>query len=114
MDQRGFIHRTPRDKKAIGSRASGSLAAANLSPTIPSTVASALNITREWAEIDGDLALQFTITNNADRSLEIGSLGLPAEFNSIFTSRSPEDTQAKCSLSILTLDCMRATSAWLP
>ena len=30
--------------------------------------------------------------------MELGSLGFPAEFNSIFTNRSPEEAQAKCSL----------------
>lgn len=30
--------------------------------------------------------------------MEIGSLGFPLEFNSIFTGRTAEDIQAKCSL----------------
>ncbi|KAI3392761.1 hypothetical protein diail_5240 [Diaporthe ilicicola] len=74
------------------------LAAANLAPTLPSNT-SALNITREWLDVDGDLGLSFTLTNTGSGSIEIGSLGFPAEFNSIFTNRSAAETQQLCSLS---------------
>lgn len=74
------------------------LAASNLGPTLPSD-ASVLNVTREWLDIDGDLALSFTIANVGNSSIELGSLGFPAEFNSIFTNRTAEETQELCSLS---------------
>ncbi|KAH7026659.1 uncharacterized protein B0I36DRAFT_294801 [Microdochium trichocladiopsis] len=78
------------------------LAAADLSATLPSTMP--LSITREWLEVDGDLALRFTLRNPADSNnnnaaIEIGSLGFPAEFNSIFTDRHAADMQRLCSLS---------------
>ncbi|KAM0544331.1 hypothetical protein ACHAPJ_011867 [Fusarium lateritium] len=75
---------------------SGSLAASNLAPTLTE---SPLNITREWLDVDGDLGLRFTITNGGKDSIEVGSLGFPAEFNSIFTGRKAEEMQAHCSLS---------------
>ncbi|KAM0211717.1 hypothetical protein ACHAQD_010127 [Fusarium lateritium] len=73
-----------------------SLSASNLSPTLPT---GPLNITREWIDVKGDLGLRFTLTNNGEDSLELGSLGFPAEFNSIFTNRTAEEMQAHCSLS---------------
>ncbi|KAF4450799.1 hypothetical protein F53441_6131 [Fusarium austroafricanum] len=75
---------------------SKSLAASALGPTLPD---SPLNITREWLDVEGDLGLRFTITNGGKDSIELGSLGFPAEFNSIFTKRTAEEMQAHCSLS---------------
>ncbi|KAI2627738.1 hypothetical protein GGR54DRAFT_652556 [Hypoxylon sp. NC1633] len=75
----------------------GSLAASNLGPTIPT--AGPLNVTREWLDVEGDLGLRFTIGNSGSSALEIGSLGFPAEFNSIFTNRPAAETQRLCSLS---------------
>lgn len=72
------------------------LAASVLSQTLPP---GPLNVTREWLDVDGDLGLRFTVENTADSNIEVGSLGFPAEFNSIFTDRTPEDTQRLCSLS---------------
>lgn len=74
------------------------LAASNLGPTLPSDT-SALNITRNWLDADGDLALSFIITNVGNRSIELGGLGFPAEFNSVFNNRTAEETQELCSLS---------------
>ncbi|KAF3807189.1 hypothetical protein GCG54_00013524 [Colletotrichum gloeosporioides] len=74
----------------------GVLAAADLSSTLPS---GPLNVTREWLNIDGDLALCFTFSNAGNSSIEIGSLGFSAEFNSIFTHHHPADATAACSLS---------------
>lgn len=68
----------------------------NLAPTLP---ASPLNITRRWVDVDGDLGLRYTIQNTGAVSLELGSLGFPAEFNSIFTGRDAETMLAECSLS---------------
>ncbi|EQB45920.1 hypothetical protein CGLO_15120 [Colletotrichum gloeosporioides Cg-14] len=74
----------------------GVLAAADLSSTLPS---GPLNVTREWLNIDGDLALCFTFSNAGNSSIEICSLGFSAEFNSIFTHHHPADATAACSLS---------------
>lgn len=73
------------------------LAASGLAPTLP-TDTSALNITRQWLDVDGDLGLSFTLTNTVNTSLEIGSLGFPVEFNNIFTNYTSEQTQEFCSL----------------
>ncbi|KAI1377819.1 hypothetical protein F4677DRAFT_413644 [Hypoxylon crocopeplum] len=75
----------------------GALAASNMKPTLPT--AGPLNITREWLDVSGDLGLRFTIGNTGSSAVEIGSLGFPAEFNSIFTNRPSANTQRLCSLS---------------
>lgn len=72
------------------------LASSDVAPTLPG---SPLNITREWLDVEGDLGLHFSITNGGANTIELGSLGLPAEFNSIFTNRTAEDMAAHCSLS---------------
>ncbi|KUJ08726.1 uncharacterized protein LY89DRAFT_711421 [Mollisia scopiformis] len=73
------------------------LAISNLSPTLPSNIP--LNITRAWGTTSsGDLSLTFHLHNTASHSLEIGGLGFPIEFNSIFTTRTAAETEAKCSL----------------
>lgn len=77
-------------------QAKDALAAADLTPTLPAN--SPLRIIRKWVDVDGDLGMSFTATNTADHDVEIGSLGFPTEFNSIFTNRSPEEMSAKCSL----------------
>ncbi|KAI1640873.1 hypothetical protein F4809DRAFT_661845 [Biscogniauxia mediterranea] len=74
----------------------GTLAAADLSATLPK---GPINVTREWLDVSGDLGLRFTLTNTGTTALELGSLGFPAEFNSIFTNRAAADIQRLCSLS---------------
>ena len=76
--------------------AEDALAASVLAPTLSS---GPLNITREWIDVDGDLGLRFVIDNTGSSDVEIGSLGFPAEFNSIFTNRQAPDMQRLCSLS---------------
>jgi hypothetical protein len=83
-------------RNAVTSVSTGALAASRLAPTLPS---GPLNITREWIDVSGDLGLQFTIQNSGTAAVEIGSLGFPAEFNSIFTNRAAEEIQELCSLS---------------
>ncbi|KAJ5107431.1 hypothetical protein N7456_004106 [Penicillium angulare] len=83
-------------RKGVGGVKSDALAAANLSATLPAD--SPIQVTREWLDFDGDLGLKFTLTNKGSKSLEIGSLGFPTEFNSIFTNRTAEEMAAKCSL----------------
>lgn len=72
------------------------LAAANLAPTLPSN--SLLSITRRWVNNNGQLQLLFDVTNNQSSAVEIGSLGIPLEFNNIFTGRSAATTNEQCSL----------------
>ena len=60
--------------------------------------ASSINTTRTWGQVDGDLTLSFTIENTGSSTLEIGSLGLPIEFNNIFTGRTAVETTNKCVL----------------
>jgi hypothetical protein len=74
----------------------GVLAASSMTATLPT---GPLSIKREWLDVSGDLGLRFTIENTGTSSVEIGSLGFPAEFNSIFSNRSPIDMQNLCSLS---------------
>lgn len=75
---------------------SDSLAAADLGPTLP---IGPLNVKREWLDVDGDLALRFTVENTLDGEVEIGSFGFPTDFNSIFTDRDALGMQESCSLS---------------
>ncbi|KAF5539983.1 hypothetical protein FMEXI_8633 [Fusarium mexicanum] len=72
-----------------------SLAAADLGAAVPK---GPLNIVREWFEVDGDLALRFTIRNTSQQDVEIGSLGLPIEFNCIFTGKTQSEMQDQCCL----------------
>jgi hypothetical protein len=55
------------------------LAAANLSPTLPAN--SLLKITRRWVNSNGKLQLLFDVTNNQNFAVEIGAIGAPLEFN---------------------------------
>ncbi|KAK8102909.1 hypothetical protein PG984_016055 [Apiospora sp. TS-2023a] len=74
------------------------LASSVLGPTLPSD--SPLSVTRRWTEVPGgDLGLRFTIRNAAPVAVELGSLGFPTEFNSIFTGRPAAEMAAVCSLS---------------
>ena len=67
-------------KKIQAIVASGNtLAAADLSPTLPSN--SLINVIRRWVVSDGHLQMLLDVTNNQDSAVEIGSLGAPLEFN---------------------------------
>lgn len=85
-------------KPVLGTANDGALASSVLGPTLPSV--SPLNITRRWTEVPGgDLGLRFTIRNSGPVALELGSLGFPTEFNSIFTGRPAAEMARVCSLS---------------
>ncbi|KAK7946490.1 uncharacterized protein PG986_010811 [Apiospora aurea] len=76
----------------------GDLASSVLTPTLPGR--SPLNVTRRWTEVSGgDLGLRFTIRNQGRVAIELGSLGFPTEFNSIFTGRPAAEMARVCSLS---------------
>ncbi|RYO73888.1 hypothetical protein DL762_010620 [Monosporascus cannonballus] len=85
-------------RRAVTATATGDdvLAASIMAPTLP---AGPLNVTREWLDASGDLGLRFTIRNSGSSAVEVGGLGFPAEFNSIFTNRRAPDMQRLCSLS---------------
>ncbi|KAI1080577.1 hypothetical protein F5B20DRAFT_103852 [Whalleya microplaca] len=83
-------------RQPVSALETGALSAADLGATLPK---GPLNVTREWLDVSGDLGLRFTIENTGESAVEIGSLGFPAEFNSIFTDRKAVDTQRLCSLS---------------
>ncbi|KAH8105026.1 hypothetical protein DFH11DRAFT_1864351 [Phellopilus nigrolimitatus] len=88
-----------REKVNTLSVSGSTLAAADLSPTLPS--GSLLNVTRLWALSDGHLQLLFNVTNAQSSAVEIGSLGMPLEFNNaskIFTDRTAADVNQNCSL----------------
>lgn len=68
-----------RHKVTALQTSAGTLAAADLSPTLPS--GSLLNITRRWTLNDSHLQLLFDISNAQSSAVEIGSLGAPLEFN---------------------------------
>jgi hypothetical protein len=70
------------------------LAAADLSPTLPSEIS--LRVTRAWLIEDGKLVLRFTLENKSKNSIQIGSLGIPMIFNNILNERSLEAAHAKC------------------
>lgn len=57
------------------------LAAADLSPSLPSN--SLLNITRRWVFQNNTLQVLFDVTNSRANSVEIGALGAPLEFNNV-------------------------------
>ncbi|UCD51141.1 MAG: hypothetical protein JSW27_00635, partial [Phycisphaerales bacterium] len=79
-------------------RLSGStLAAADLSPTLPSDCP--LRIVRTWSVDNGTLVLNFSITNRSQKAVEIGALGIPLIFNNYITRRSLDEAHAVCSFS---------------
>ena len=71
------------------------LAAADLSPTLPADTP--VKVTRSWLLDDGRLVLRFTIRNTSDKAIEIGALGIPLIFNNMITGRSLEQAHAICS-----------------
>lgn len=83
---------------AVTPQSPGVLSSSRLGPTLGGG-AGPLNITREWLDVSGDLGLRFTIQNSGPDAVELGSLGFPAEFNSIFTRRNATEMQRLCSLS---------------
>ena len=73
------------------------LAAANLSPTLPSDVP--LQVTRSWIVDKGNLVLRFELKNKTSQTVQLGALGLPMVFNNIITGRNLKESHEKCSFS---------------
>lgn len=80
----------------IAQAASGTtLAAADLSPTLPADIP--LQIRRSWLVEDGKLVLQFSLRNRSNTRVEVGAVGIPMIFNNVLNDRSLEEAHAKCS-----------------
>src|SRR5215472_13919947 len=71
------------------------LAAADLTPTLPSDLP--LRITRSWLLESGTLTMRFTLTNTSSQPVQIGALGIPMVFNNVLTGRSLDQAHAICS-----------------
>ena len=84
-------------RKPVGALPSMSptLAAADLTPTLPADIP--LQITRAWTLEDGQLALRFTLKNKTTQSVQIGALGIPMIFNNVLNDRSLDQAHAICS-----------------
>ena len=76
--------------------AKGGMVTSNLNQALPNVTG--LKITRTWRQVDGDLALSFTLSNIGEQTFEVGGLGMPIEMNNIFTGRTATETTAKCVL----------------
>ena len=73
----------------------GVLAAADLTPTLPSDIP--LQITRSWAIEQGKLVLRFVFRNKSASTVRIGALGIPMIFDNVLNDRSLEQAHAICS-----------------
>lgn len=62
------------------------LASSDMTPTLPSTAL--LSVVRNWVNNNGQLELQFTVTNSKTFAVEIGAIGAPLEFNNVRSSRA--------------------------
>ncbi|KAI9041878.1 uncharacterized protein KD926_006424 [Aspergillus affinis] len=96
---------TATDRGALNSKKSTSnsspsavIASSDLGGIVNASLADDLSITRSWVEYKGDLALNFTVTNKNSKSIELGSLGFPIEWNTIFYERTGEETRQTCVL----------------
>ncbi|OTA24527.1 hypothetical protein BTJ68_11296 [Hortaea werneckii EXF-2000] len=76
---------------------SGDLLHSNLNHVLPGL--QDIKVSRTWFSTeDGDLAFSFTLQNTGSNPIELGSLGMPIEFNNIFTGRTAVETTNKCVL----------------
>jgi hypothetical protein len=75
----------------------GTLAAADLSPTLPGDIP--LQITRAWIIDNGRLALRFELKNRTAQPVQIGALGIPMIFNNMITGRNLKEAHETCSFS---------------
>jgi hypothetical protein len=77
----------------LESKQAGVLAAADLSPTLPSNIP--LKVKRYWQVVNGNLVLLFKLKNTGSRAVEIGSLGMPMIFNNILQGEELEQAHAR-------------------
>ena len=73
------------------------LAAANLSPTLPADIP--LEIKRSWIVENGRLVLRFDLKNKTTQPVQLGALGIPMIFNNMITGRNLKEAHEKCSFS---------------
>jgi len=73
------------------------LAAADLSPTLPADIP--VQITRLWLIQNGRLTLRFELKNTTTQPVQLGVLGIPMIFNNIITGRSLKEAHETCSFS---------------
>lgn len=70
------------------------LAAADLAATLPADIP--LKVERLWKQRNGQLILEFALTNISAKVVEIGALGMPMIFNNILQEKSLEKAHAEC------------------
>ncbi len=70
------------------------LAAADLSPSLPSDIP--LQVIRTWRVENGRLIMRFELKNRTDQVVQIGSLGIPLIFNNVLTNRTLDQAHASC------------------
>ncbi|HEX7893536.1 MAG TPA: DUF5695 domain-containing protein, partial [Terriglobales bacterium] len=86
---------TKREPVTALPTSSGTLASADLAPTLPADVP--VQIIRTWALENGHLALRFVVKNKSSQTVQIGALGIPMIFDNVLNNRSLEEAHAKCS-----------------
>ena len=79
------------------STSGATLAAADLTPTLPA--GSPVQITRSWLVDNGRLVLRFELKNKGTTPVQIGALGIPVVFNNMITGRTLEQAHEICSFS---------------
>lgn len=85
-------------KSVTALSASGqTLAAADLSPTLPADCP--VQITRSWAVEKDRLVLRYELKNKTSQPLQIGALGIPMSFNNHITGRNLQQAHEICSFS---------------
>ena len=94
-DWQNYSTSTARSPVTALPTAKGVLAAADLSPTLPSSVP--LHITRTWALEQGRLVLRFSLKNKSSESVQIGALAVPMIFNNVLNDRTLDQAHAVCS-----------------
>lgn len=90
---------TARARKPVKAlpTSSGTLASADLTPTLSSDCP--VQITRTWMLDKGKLVLRFYLRNKTERPIQIGALGIPMIFNNILTRRTLDQAHEICSFS---------------
>jgi hypothetical protein len=81
------------DVTPLQTKQAGILAAADLSPTLPANIP--LHVSRYWEVVKGNLVLLFRLKNTSNRTVEIGSLGMPMIFNNILQGEELEQAHAR-------------------
>lgn len=90
---------TAAERKPVTALAASgqTLAAADLSPTLPANCP--VQITRSWAVEGGRLVLRYELKNKTSQPLQIGALGIPMSFNNHITGRNLQQSHEICSFS---------------